>query len=29
VERATDAIRRVADEGIEAAMNIFNRAEND
>jgi peptidyl-tRNA hydrolase, PTH1 family len=28
VERATDAIRRVADEGIEAAMNIFNRAEN-
>ena len=28
VERATEAIRKVADEGIEAAMNIFNRAEN-
>jgi peptidyl-tRNA hydrolase, PTH1 family len=28
VERATEAIRKVAEEGVEAAMNIFNRAEN-
>jgi len=28
VERATEAIRKVADEGVEAAMNLFNRAEN-
>jgi PTH1 family peptidyl-tRNA hydrolase len=27
VERATDAIRKVKDEGLETAMNLFNRAE--
>jgi PTH1 family peptidyl-tRNA hydrolase len=27
VERATDAIRRVVDNGLETAMNLFNRAE--
>jgi peptidyl-tRNA hydrolase len=27
VERATDAIRKAVDAGLESAMNIFNRAE--
>ena len=27
VERATEAIRKVVDEGVETAMNLFNRAE--
>jgi peptidyl-tRNA hydrolase, PTH1 family len=27
VERATEAIRKVVDDGVETAMNLFNRAE--